>query len=174
MANEKTRLFCWWIFCWFRHHLLGLVVHPIVSMNWLLLILCATPIITDTDGLAIHACHDDDRVLVEVVPINTNRIGGMFVTAKRVLYLRDLTMIPSGTNEFRLRTICDGSTGAVTVVQCVLRRPVPAPSVTVQRTPLVWPPMPQGMVMALPDATNQFPSYSAYRAKIEAQQRRSQ
>lgn len=133
-------------------------------------ILSAQIILTDTNGLTIHACHDDDAVMVEVQPLNPNRVGGIFLTTNRVLRLRDLSMLPSGTNLLKMRTICAGSTSDVREATVVLRRPVPMPRIGVMTDAL--PPMPPGFVMPLPNSTNHA-SYQAYLRHLESGKRRS-
>lgn len=140
-------------------------------MTFLLTLLTAQIILTDSNGLSIHACHADDSVMVEVAPVNTNRLGGLFVTTNRVLRLRDLSMIPSGTNVFKMRTICAGSTGDVREVTVVLRRPPPMPNVWLVVDAL--PPLPPGMILPLPNATHHA-SYEAYLRRLESGKRRSQ
>lgn len=116
-------------------------------MNALLLLACAAigPI-TDTEGIGIRHCHADDRALIEVQPAHPspNRVGGWLTTTNHTLFLRDLTMIPSGTNIMRVRTICGGATSEVSEVQFVIHRVVPAPKVGLVRTFSPALPLPPG------------------------------
>lgn len=127
-------------------------------------------VVSDSAGVGIETCHEHDRALVEGIP--QHGVGGMFVTTNRTLFLRDLSMLPSGTNLLRVRTICQGTTGAVSEVRIVIRRPVAAPSVF--RVDLAdVPPMPPGMVMPLPNA-EAVASYAEFRRRVEAGKRRSE
>lgn len=145
-------------------------------MSHLLLLLVAQVIgpITETDGIDIRHCHADDRAAIEVQPVHPspNRVGGWFTTTNQTLFLRDLSMIPSGTNIMRVRTVCRGSTGEVSEVRFVINRAVPAPRIGIVRLPPTLP-LPPGFVPALPSA-EQDASYAAYRQRIESHLRRSQ
>lgn len=146
-------------------------------MNALLLLACATigPI-TETEGIGIRHCHADDRAVIEVQPVHPspNRVGGWFTTTNHTLFLRDLSMIPNGTNIMRVRTICGGATGEVSEVQFVIHRAVPAPMVGLVRTFSPSVPLPPGLVPALPGGTNRDASYAAYRQRVESGKRRSE
>ncbi len=134
-------------------------------MNFLL-----TFILTSTNSLEIRHCHADDRAMIEVVPANSNRYGGMFVTTNAILRLADLSMIPTGTNVFRIRTICAGATSEVQEITVVLRRPIPAPRMAIVGD-LPTLPMPPGLTPALPGGTNQDASYASYLERMKRVQR---
>lgn len=113
-------------------------------------------VITDRDGIEIHKCHTNDLALIDVIHVSpkTNALHGWFETDKPALYLSDLSMIPTGTNIFRVRTLCSGSTSEVAEVTFVIRRPVPKPTFDkIDRFPPP-PPMPPGFsAQPLPGAT---------------------
>lgn len=122
-------------------------------------------VITDREGIEIHKCHPGDVSLIEVTTQNSReeRRSGYFTTTNGTIFLTDMSMIPTGTNIFRIRTLCSGSTSEVKAVRFVIRRPIPTPEVAkVDRFP-VMPPMPPGANMPLPDATNL--SYSEHRQR---------
>lgn len=113
-------------------------------------------VITQTEGIEIHRCHDGDMVLIEVIHVSTktNHAIGWFETTTPPLYLSDLSMIPNGTNIFRVRIVCAGSTSEVSEVQFVIRRPIPKPDFSkAERFPQM-PPMLPGMIMSLPGGTS--------------------
>jgi len=114
-------------------------------------------IVTDREGIEIHKCHEHDTALIEVRTKNSDkeRQSGFFSTTNAALYLNDLSMIPTGTNIFRIRTLCAGSTSEVAQVKFVIRRPIPTPVVLkAERFPTL-PPAPPGMAgMPLPGGTN--------------------
>lgn len=149
-------------------------------MNVAALIFCAISLsaadiidigeVNDSEGIAIRACHTGDRVLIEIEPSNPGpqRRGGSFVTTNRLLTLKDapMSMVPSGTNVARIRTICAGSTSAVSEVRFAIHRPVAAPRVAHGRRleQMPMPPLPFGMVPALPGGTND--SYADYQKRV--------
>lgn len=111
-------------------------------------------VVTDREGIEIHKCHSNDVSLIEVTTKNSAkaRESGKFSTTNSTIYLDDvvMTMIPTGTNIFRIRTLCAGSTSEVQSVRFVIRRPVPAPIVVkAERFPAL-PPSPPGMAAAMP------------------------
>jgi hypothetical protein len=142
----------------------------------LLLALCADPldlgVITETNGIALRACHASDSILVEIEPAHPSDhvVGGMFVTTNRTLTIRSapMSMVPSGTNFARMSVICGGSTSAPVEVKFMIRRPVPPPQVgrvTVVAIPPL--PLPSGLIPALPGGSRQDASYTAYRERLE-------
>lgn len=154
-----------------------------------LLAICAAADETDDEpkpvsadvGLQIKHCHPGDSALVTVTPIpeNDNRRGGFFVTTNNLLVLRDLSMLPSGLNRLQIQSICRGMTGEVANVVVDLRRPPPPPKLELMELVKVRrvrpgspvplrssvtnkvpsPPLPPGLVMALPDAETNRMSY---------------
>jgi hypothetical protein len=124
-------------------------------------------------ALALSPCHPGDRAVIHVIPIpaNDRRSEGGFSTTNNVLTLRDFSMLPDGLNRLEVRRVCRGLTGEVSKVVIDLRRP-PAPvkfgTVRVKkpspvplraaRTPPA-PPLPPGLVPALPDAQTNRMSY---------------
>lgn len=110
-------------------------------------------VVTDREGIEIHKCHSNDVLLIEVFNVNREeKKHGSFVTTNVTLFLNDtpMTMIPTGTNIFRIRTLCAGSTSEVQAVRFVIRRPIPTPIVEkAERFPAL-PPSPPGMAAAMP------------------------
>lgn len=103
--------------------------------------------ITDREGIEIHKCHTNDVSLIEVVTVNREeRTHGRFSTTNATIYGDDvvMTMVPPGSNIFRIRTICSGSTSDVQAVRFVIRRPIPAPVVLKAERFPAYPPMPPG------------------------------
>lgn len=139
-------------------------------------------VITDTEGLAIKTCHPGDIAMVEVIPVNPapDRVRGFFETTETLLTSKSppMTMAPTGTNIARIRTVCSGSTSEVREVRFVIRREIPAPKVARGRVarPVViaqYPPLPGGLVMPFPNATN-YSSYQEYLRRLESGKRRSE
>lgn len=131
-------------------------------------------VITDKDGIEIHRCHTNDTAFIEVIHVTskTNHLHGWFETDKPALYLSDLSMIPTGTNIFRVRTLCSGSTSEVSQVKFVIRRAIPKPTLgKAERFPIL-PPMPPGFTGPLPSGTNDV--YSDFVRRLESGKRRNQ
>lgn len=105
--------------------------------------------ITDHEGIEIHKCHTNDVSLIEVATKNSDkeRQSGRFSTTNSTIYADDvvMTMIPTGTNIFRIRTLCAGSTSGVFAVQFVIRRPIQTPFATKAERFPAMPPSPPGM-----------------------------
>lgn len=111
--------------------------------------------ITDRKGIRIYKCHEEDASLIEVITKNSDkeRHSGYFSTTNATIFRNDVVipMIPPGTNLFIVRTLCAGSTSEVNaVVRFVIRRPIPAPVITVAELFPSYPPMPPGALMPLP------------------------
>lgn len=130
-------------------------------------------VVTETEGIAIRACHEGDRSMIEVVPSNPGptRRGGFFTTTNSLLTMADsaMTMIPTGTNVLRIQTVCQGSTSEVREVQFVIRRLLPAPKVSRGRKMAVvtdFPPLPPGMVLPLPGGHSDA-SYEAFLKRLK-------
>jgi len=129
--------------------------------------------ITDREGISLEYRIDED-VLTQIDVFHLKRgewkPHGFFTlhypTTPTVLYLRDLSMIPNGTNQFHIRRIMGGVTSPVSVVQFVIRRPIPAPVVVkVERFPTL-PPMPPGMTTPIPESEKQA-SYAEFRRRVD-------
>lgn len=138
--------------------------------------------LTETEGIGIRGCHPGDQAMVEVVPENPgpSRVGGMFLTTNALLTMKEpaMTMVPTGTNLARIRTICQGSTSEVREVRFVIRRLLPAPRVERRSLVATNPPtlpLPPGMTetLPLPGGTN-FGSYRDFLERLASGRRRSQ
>lgn len=121
-------------------------------------------LISESSAIEIKHCHDGDAAAIHVI----GKTEGWFKTTNSVLALKDLSMIPDGTNTFEIQSLCEGRTGAVRVVSFNLKRPPPAPKVlrrSLVRFDSPPPPIPPGLVMALPGGTNV--TYADHRARLE-------
>lgn len=124
--------------------------------------------ITKDIGLGIEICQPDGLVEIHVVPIprTERRVEGWFNTTNTLLTLTNaaMSMIPSGLVKFEMRSICQGQTGETSVVYLDIVRP--PPKVKVSRRLLSKgtnepvPPLPPGLVPALPDGNDPFQGYS--------------
>lgn len=130
-------------------------------------------IVTETEGIAIRACHEGDRSMIEVVPSNPGptRRGGFFTTTNSLLTMAEpaMTMVPTGTNVLKIQTVCQGSTSEVREVQFVIRRLLPAPKVSRGRKMAVvtdFPPLPPGLVLPLPGGHSDA-SYGDYLKRLK-------
>lgn len=137
-------------------------------------------VITDKEGINLEYRMDED-VLTQIEVLHLKRgewkphgfFSLPYPTTNTVLYLHDLSMIPTGTNQFHIRRIFGGVTSPVTVVQFLIQRPISAPVVLkVERFPML-PPMPPGMVVPIPEATNHA-SYVDWQRAVKEGKRRSQ
>lgn len=125
----------------------------------LLISVCAAEVvnlgeITSARGIGIHNCHPDDVAMVRIQPVHPSetRRGGMFLTTNQTLTTWDapMSMVPRGTNLAIISTICGGSTSEPTVVQFVIKRQAQAPRVKAVELERPTPPLPPGLVPALP------------------------
>lgn len=143
-----------------------------------LLIFCistlAADIVTVTKdiGIEIDHCHPGDVALVYLRPLDPAFAlsAGTFETKENILTWLAFTMMPDGTNVAEIRTVCRGVTSEVKAVTFILRRPPPAPKVRFRRLvlepPTSGPPVPPGMVVALPD--DQSRAYVSEQARIQS------
>jgi hypothetical protein len=149
--------------------------------------------VTDKIGVTLESCHPGvDEVLVHVIPIpeNATRLSGWFKTTNTVLFLKDLSMLPSGLNRLEVQSICRGLTGEVQSAVIDLKRPPPRPKIGSRRAPahtnslvpvrlthppIPLPPIPPGMVMPLPNAETNRVSYQdkELMRRYHARQRRN-
>lgn len=127
--------------------------------------------ISPDSGIAISHCHPGHFVSIHVY----GQTEGWFKTTNDFLTLKDLSMIPDGTNLFEIRSICRGMTSEVSVVQFNLQRPPPKPRIEKRRVRpyrIPAPPIPSQLVMALPGGTND--TYADYRRRMREGKRRNQ
>lgn len=112
--------------------------------------------------------------LVKVIPLPVNRApGGWFSTTATNLSLRDLTMVPTGTNVFEFRVVCRGRTSDVRrVVVDIQRRPDPPVIDIVVDDDGIRPPLPPGAAQPLPGGFGD--SYADYVRRATSGARRSQ
>lgn len=137
----------------------------------------APKLVTGDIGIEFEMCHPGDEVTIHVVPIpqNEHRREGWFKTSHALLTLGDLTMLPDGTNKFEVRTICRGQTSEVSVAFYNLQRPPPKPKIrrrSLTKTNLVlqFPPMPPGLIPALPDEASR--SHAEFMQRLKNAQER--
>lgn len=127
-------------------------------------------------GLQIDYCHPGDVAIVKLTPLDPAfaMSSGWFTTTNAIVCWQDLSMMPEGTNRMEIRTICRGATSEVRVVTFKLERPPSAPKVRYLRlivgAPTPGPPVPPGMIVALPD--DQSRAYVLEQAGIQAALRR--
>lgn len=120
-------------------------------------------VLTDFEGIGIKHCHPGDEATIEVVPVDMKRegdgpgplrVGGFFSTTNRIITMREpaMSMAPPGTNRAYIRTVCQGATSEVQEVLFVIRRILPAPTVSRRSVfPAVppAPPSPAGMIVKI-------------------------
>lgn len=128
--------------------------------------------ITADIGIAIEHCHPGDRALIHVEPLHPSpkAVEGWFQTTNALLTLRNLTMVPDGTNIMEIRTVCRGMTSEVSTVMFEIRRTPPAPRVSLRNAnpkPIPIPPLPNGAAMPLPSVPLRNQSYDDYHKRVE-------
>lgn len=130
-------------------------------------------VLTATNGIEIAHCHAGDPARIHVVPVHpeTNRVGGWWTTTNCVIRLRDLSMIPNGTNVMEIRTLCNLSTSQPVFVRFIILRTPKPPRVALWTMPEDWNP-PSPWSQPLPGGVND--SYAQFMERVESGKRRSE